>query len=108
MRYIPAVRDEALNGNRFMPPKPSSAPPTEPLLSVEACARLLSVSPDTVDRLRLHAGLPAVDLGFQHPGRRAKHLWRFDPVEVRAWWLKRMAAQAGEPQAAAESDAHPP
>lgn len=61
----------------------------QPLLDVKGCARLLGVSPDMVDRLRLRAGLPAINLGFQHPGRRPKHLWRFDPVQVREWWLQR-------------------
>ena len=61
----------------------------QPLLDVKGCARLLGVSPDMVERLRAKADLPAVDLGFQRPGRRHKHLWRFNPVEVRDWWIRR-------------------
>src|SRR5207249_11477985 len=59
------------------------------LLDLKGCARMLGISTDTVDRLRIHAGLPAVDLGFPRPGRRAKRLWRFDPILVREGWLRR-------------------
>lgn len=61
----------------------------QPLLDVKGCAGLLGVSPDMVDRLRLRAELPAINIGFQHPGRRPKHLWRFDPIQVREWWVGR-------------------
>ena len=66
------------------------------MIDTKGCAKLLGVSPDMVDRLRLKAGLPAVDLGFQRPGRRAKHLWRFDPVEVRAWWRRKALNQSDD------------
>ncbi len=67
-----------------------------PLLDVRGCARLLSVSPDMVERLRLKAGLPAIDLGFHAPGRRRKSLWRYDPVTVRDWWLERQHGSTSE------------
>jgi hypothetical protein len=63
------------------------------LLDAEGCARLLCVSIATVERLRLKAGLPAIDLGFRRPGRRPKRLWRYDPVEVREWWRLRVLRQ---------------
>lgn len=62
----------------------------QPLLDVKGCARLLGVSPEMVERLRLKAGLPAIDLSLRNPHRRPKHLWRFDPVEVRTWWRQRV------------------
>jgi hypothetical protein len=76
-------------------------PPTEPtpmiadivqgLLDAEQTGQKLlgGISDHQVDRLRQHAGLPAIDLSVGTPGRRAKGLFRYDPVAVRAWWQRR-------------------
>jgi hypothetical protein len=48
-----------------------------------------NISAAQVDKLRLRAGLPAVDVSVGDPTRRKKGLWKYDPLAVREWWQKR-------------------
>lgn len=61
------------------------------LLDAEQTGQKLlgGISEHQVDRLRQFAGLPAIDLSVGTPGRRAKGLFRYDPVAVREWWRRR-------------------
>ncbi len=71
-------------------PAPRLADVVQPLLDAAGTGKLLGgISAHQVDRLRQRAGLPAVDLSIGTPGRRAKGLYRFDPVAVRSWWQTR-------------------
>lgn len=68
----------------------ANAPNVEPLLTAEQCGLLLGkVSAAHVDRLRMHAGLPAINIGLGTPGRRVKAMWRYDAASVCRWWLSR-------------------
>lgn len=77
-------------------PTPMIADVVQGLLDAEQTGKKLlgDISAHQVDRLRQHAGLPAIDLSVGSPGRRAKGLFRYDPVAVRAWWQKRQSGGA--------------
>ena len=78
----------------------------QPLVDTKGCAEFLDISIDAVERLRVRAGLPAIDLGFHRPGRRLKHLWRFDPILVREWWVERVQ-RCAEGEGQPDSEASP-
>ena len=62
----------------------------QPLLDDKGAGKLLGgISPAQVKKLRLHAGLPFVDLSVGDPMRRKKGLYAFDPAALRAWWQAR-------------------
>jgi hypothetical protein len=67
----------------------------QPLLDAEGAGKLLGVSAAQIDKLRLHAGLPCIDLAIGNPGRRPKGLFRYDPLALRSWWLSRQQTSTG-------------
>ena len=58
------------------------------LLNLGGAAVFLCVSESTIERF-VREGMPALDLGVHHPGRRPKRLLRFDPTELLAWCRQR-------------------
>lgn len=56
-----------------------------PILTISEVAQLFRVSTGTVERFLYRNGMPYIDLGTHHPGRRRKRLLRFEREAVLAW-----------------------
>jgi len=69
---------------------PEKGPAPERLLTIVELADRLQVSRSKVERDILR-GLPHLDLGSHHPGRRAKRTLRFSWSDVCAWYAARPA-----------------
>ena len=55
------------------------------LLNTSEISERLRVSVRRVERLRIHRGLPAIDLGLHRSDKRPKHDWRYYWPDVIEW-----------------------
>ena len=62
--------------------------PDGPLLTIGQLAEKLQVSRSTVER-HVHDGMPCLDVGRHHPGRRVKRSLRFNLAKVLRWLEER-------------------
>ncbi len=58
------------------------------MLRIEQIAELLGVHRSTIERL-VAQGLPCLDVGIRHPGRRPKRVLRFDKESAMRWLAER-------------------